>query len=109
MAADSGRELERVTRQYEDALSLLAEHLLGESKIRALDATLEQWMRGLTSQPGYGGLRGRIALRWVDGESPDEAVEEATWRTNRRSSSPPKILLRIWLAASQGAARYQWR
>ena len=79
MAADPARELARAIRQYEDALPLLAEHLLGDSKIRALDAALERWMPGLTNQPGYAGLRGQIALRWVDGESPKEVVEEATW------------------------------
>ncbi len=79
MAADPARELGRAIQQYEDALPLLAEHLLGGSKIRALDSALERWMPGLTHQPGYAGLRGQIALRWVDGESPKEIVEQATW------------------------------
>lgn len=79
MAADPARELGRAIQQYEDALPLLAEHLLGDSKIRALDSALERWMPGLTNQPGYAGLRGKIALRWVDGESPKEIVEQATW------------------------------
>ncbi|MDT0212568.1 MobF family relaxase [Rothia sp. ARF10] len=79
MAADPARELGRAIQQYEDALPLLAEYLLGDSKIRALDSALERWMPGLTNQPGYAGLRGQIALRWVDGESPKEIVEQATW------------------------------
>ena len=45
----------------------------------ALDSALERWMPGLCDQPGYPGLRGQIALRWVDGESPDEVLREATW------------------------------
>ena len=38
--------------------------------------------RALTTQPGYPGLRGQIALRWVDGESPDEVLRQATWWQN---------------------------
>ena len=47
--------------------------------MRALDSALDRWMPGLTNQPGYPGLRGQIALRWVDGESPDEILQQATW------------------------------
>ena len=47
--------------------------------MHALDSALDEWMPGLTDQPGYPGLRGQIALRWVDGESPDEILKQATW------------------------------
>ncbi len=98
MATDPARELARTIRQYEDGLPLLAEHLLGDSKIRALDAALERWMPGLTNQPGYAGLRGQIALRWVDGESPKEVVEEATWWQSQAdllaSEDPATVLAR---------------
>ena len=98
MATDPARELARTIRQYEDGLPLLAEHLLGDSKIRALDAALERWMPGLTNQPGYAGLRGQIALRWVDGESPKEVVEEATWWQSQAdllaSEDPAAVLAR---------------
>ncbi|MCV0384697.1 MAG: AAA family ATPase, partial [Erythrobacter sp.] len=124
MAADPAGELAQAIRQYEDALPLLAEHLLGESKIRALDAALEHWMPGLTNQPGYAGLRGQIALRWVDGESPKEVVEEATWwhkqaellasedpaaalarSVSRCGPVPVEISPRAWLAVAPEALR----
>ena len=55
---------------------MLAEHVLGDPKMRALDSALDEWMPGLCDQPpGYPGLRGQIALRWVDGESPNEVLE----------------------------------
>lgn len=47
--------------------------------MRALDSALNRWMPGLTNQPGYAGLRGQIALRWVDGESPAAVLQQATW------------------------------
>ena len=96
MTADPARELGRAIQQYEDALPFLAEHLLGDSKIRALDSALERWMPGLTNQPGYAGLRGQIALRWVDGESPNEIVGEATWWQNQselQASDNPAMAL----------------
>ena len=58
---------------------MLAGHLLIDSNIRALHSALERWKPGLTQQPGYAGLPGQVALRWVDGESPKEIVEQATW------------------------------
>jgi len=79
MAVDPARELAWVLQQYEDALPLLAAHVIGDAKMEALDSALERWMPGLTNQPGYAGLRCQIALRWVDGESPREIVEQATW------------------------------
>lgn len=82
MAADPARELARAIHQYEDALPLLAGHLLGDSKMRALDSALDRWRPGLTTQPGYPTLRGQIALRWVDGESPGEILKQATWWLN---------------------------
>ena len=78
-AADPARELAHAIQQYEDALPLLAQHVLGDPKMRALDSALDKWMPGLCDQPGYPGLRGQIALRWVDGESPDEVLRQATW------------------------------
>ena len=124
MATDPAQELARTIRQYEDGLPLLAEHLLGDSKIRALDAALERWMPGLTNQPGYAGLRGQIALRWVDGGSPKEVVEEATWwhkqaellasedpavalarSVSRCGPVPVEISPRAWLAVAPEALR----
>ena len=81
--------------------ALAAEHLLGDSKIRALDAALERWMPGLTNQPGYAGLRGQIALRWVDGESPRRLSRRQPGGRARPISSPPNTLPRSWLVASQ--------
>lgn len=78
-SVDPARELVRATQQYVDALPLLAENVMGDPKMRALDSAFEHWMPGVSSQPGYPGLRGQIALRWVDCESPDEIPRQATW------------------------------
>ena len=53
--------------------------MLGTERMRSLDDALERWMPGLTSQPGYGGLRGQVAIRWADGDSPNEVLKQATW------------------------------
>ena len=82
MAADPARELARAIQQYEDALPLLAAHVIGDAKMDALDSALDRWRPGLTTQPGYPTLRGQIALRWVDGESPGEILKQATWWLN---------------------------
>ena len=76
---DPHHELATLVQQYEDALPLLAQHVLGDERMRALDDALERWMPGLTSQPGYPGLRGQVAIRWADGDSPNEVLKQATW------------------------------
>lgn len=98
-----------VLQQYEDALPLLAAHVIGDAKMEALDSALERWMPGLTNQPGYAGLRCQIALRWVDGESPREIVEQATWWRDQGLTTLPKTLPPLLLEASQGAAWYRRR
>lgn len=79
MVADPARELVRAIRQYEDALPLLAAHVLGDARMDAVDSALDRWRPDLTTRPGYPTLRGQIALRWVDGESPGEILKQATW------------------------------
>jgi len=76
-AADPARELARAIQQYEDALPLLAAHVLGDLKMRALDSALESWMPGLTNQPSYPTLRGQVSLRWADGENPNDVLRES--------------------------------
>ena len=76
-AADPARELARAIQQYQDVLPLLAAHVLGDPKMRALDSALESWMPGLTNQPSYPTLRGQVALRWADGENPNDVLREA--------------------------------
>ncbi|NHA67726.1 MobF family relaxase [Phycicoccus flavus] len=76
---DPHHELATLVQQYEDALPLLAQHVLGDDHMRALNDGLERWMHGLTAQPGYPGLRGQIAVRWADGDSPNEVLQQATW------------------------------
>jgi hypothetical protein len=76
-AADPARALARAIQQYEDVLPLLAEHVLGDPKMRALDSAFESWMPGLTNQPSYPTLRGQVALRWADDENPNEVLREA--------------------------------
>jgi hypothetical protein len=86
-AAHPARELAHAIKQYEDALPLLAVHVIGDRRMRVLDSALERWMPGLTDRPGYSGLRGQIALRWVDGESPDEILRQATWWQDKAALS----------------------
>ena len=74
-----GHDLIAAVQHYEDALPLLAQHTLGPERLTALDTALEDWMPGITSHPGYAALRGQIALRWVDGQNPDETLRRATW------------------------------
>ena len=76
---DPHHELASLIRQYEDALPLLAQHVLGDERMRALDEALERWMPGLTTNPGFPGLRGQIAIRWAGGASPNEVLKQATW------------------------------
>jgi len=97
-AAEPARELARTIQQYEDALPLLAQHVIGDPKMRALDSALERWVPGLSGQPGYRGLRGQIALRWVEGQTPDEVLRQATWWQDKAelvaSEDPAAVLAR---------------
>ncbi|GAA4404965.1 hypothetical protein GCM10023168_18220 [Fodinibacter luteus] len=123
-ALEPARELAYAIQQYEDALPLLAQHVIGDMKMRALDTALERWMPGLSDQPGYPGLLGQIALRWVGGESPDEVLRQATWWQDRadplasedpaaelaRSVSrygpePEMISPKLWLSAAPDSLR----
>jgi len=95
-AADPARELARAIQQYEDVLPLLAAHVLGDPKMRALDSAFESWMPGLTDHSSYPTLRGQVALRWADGENPDEVLREALgWhpRAELLESEDPAALL----------------
>ena len=83
MAADPARELARAIHLYEDAVPLFAQDVIGDQKMQALDEALERWLPGLTTQPAYLSLRGHIAVRWVDGESPNEILQRATWWHDR--------------------------
>ncbi|HMM94817.1 MobF family relaxase [Phycicoccus sp.] len=76
---DTHHELATLVQQYEDALPLLAQHVLGTERMRSLDDALERWLPGLTSQHGYPGLRGQIAIRWAAGDSPNDVLQQATW------------------------------
>lgn len=78
-AAEPTRELAHAIQQHEGALPRLAHHVIGDAKMHALDSALEMWMPKLRDQPRYPNLRGQIALRWVDGESPDKVLRQATW------------------------------
>jgi conjugative relaxase-like TrwC/TraI family protein len=94
--ADPARELARAIQQYEDVLPLLAAHVLGDPKMLALDSALESWMPGLTNQASYPTLRGQVALRWADGENPNDVLQEALgWhpRAELLESEDPAALL----------------
>lgn len=76
--------------------------------MRSLDDALERWMPGLTSQPAYPGLRGQVAIRWADGDSPNEALQQATWwQTNEelaREDDPAATLARNVALSRAGAS-----
>lgn len=76
-AADPARELARAIQQYKDALPLLAAHVIGDPKMRALELARASQMPGLTDQPSFPTLRGQVALRWADRENPNEVLREA--------------------------------
>ena len=103
---DPHHELATLVQQYEDALPLLAQHVLGTERMRSLDDALERWMPGLTSQPTYPGLRGQIALRWADGDSPNEVLQQATWWQTKeelvREDDPAAALARNVARTSLG-------
>ena len=70
---------------YQDALTVLAQHHLGQDRMAALDDALEKWLPGLTHAPAYPHLRGQLALRWVDGTRPETVVQEATLYRGKRT------------------------
>ena len=123
-ADDPARELARAIQQYEDVLPLLADHVLGDAKMRALDSALESWMPGLTNQPSYPTLRGQVALRWANGENPNDVLREALgWHpraellesedaaallarsVSRYGPEPVAISSEQWLSAAPDALR----
>lgn len=76
---DAACELREAVLRYQDALPVLAQQVLGEKRMGDLDAAFERWLPGITGQQAYPGLRGQLALRWVDGEAPSEVIDAATW------------------------------
>lgn len=70
-AANAARELARAIQQYEDALPLLAEHVIGDGKMRALDSAFE---------------RSRSAASTL---SPTPIVEFASWGVTGSSPLGP--------------------
>ena len=107
-AVDPHRELASLVRQYEDALPLLAQHVLGDDRMRALDGALERWMPGLTTHSSYPGLRGQVAIRWADGDSPNEVLQRATWWQTKdelgREDDPAAALARNVARTSLGTS-----
>ena len=113
--SDPHHERATLVQQYEDALPLLAQHVLGTERMRSLDDALERWMPGLTSQPAYPGLRGQMAIRWADGDSPNEVLKQATWwqsteelvREDDSAAALARNVVRTSLGASHdGSARW---
>ncbi|AXH96785.1 MobF family relaxase [Ornithinimicrobium avium] len=82
---DAAQLLRQAVLAYQDALPVLAQNHLGHERMAALDDALERWIPGLTEQPAYPHLRGQLALRWVDGTSPQKVLEEATWYRGTQS------------------------
>ena len=92
--------------------------------MRALDSALESWMPGLTNQPSYPTLRGQVALRWANGENPNDVLREALgWHpraellesedaaallarsVSRYGPEPVAISSEQWLSAAPDALR----
>ncbi len=93
---DAARELREAVLRYQDALPVLAQEVLGERRMADLDAAFETWLPGITRQPAYPGLRGHLALRWVDGEAPKAVIDSATWFGGRdilREGDDPAAVL----------------
>ncbi|WP_153395833.1 MobF family relaxase [Ornithinicoccus halotolerans] len=82
---DAAQLLRQAVLAYQDALPVLAQDHLGFERMAALDDALERWLPGLTGASAYPHLRGRLALRWVDGTPPQGVVEQATWYRGKRS------------------------
>ncbi|WP_141401504.1 ATP-dependent DNA helicase [Ornithinimicrobium cerasi] len=82
---DAAELLRQAVLAYQDALTVLAQHHLGQERMAALDDALEKWLPGLTQAPAYPHLRGQLALRWVEGTRPETVVQEATLYRGRRT------------------------
>jgi len=58
------------TTRYLDALHLAAEHLGGPQVVAALDRSAERMLSGLTGEPAWPTLRGRLLLLAAAGADP---------------------------------------
>lgn len=104
---DAAELLRAAVLAYQDALPILAQAHLGQERMGALDARLESWRPGLTEAPGYPHLRGQLALGWVRGTTPREAIERATIYTGGRSledAEDPAALLSWRVSATSDQA-----
>ena len=63
--------------RYLDALHVAAEHAIGQSAAQALEGFANQLVPGLTDEPAWPTLRGRLLLLAADGADPDERLREA--------------------------------
>ncbi|MFK5647223.1 MobF family relaxase [Ornithinimicrobium sp. LYQ121] len=82
---DASQLLREAVLAYQDALTVLAQHHLGQERMTALDDALETWLPGLTQAPAYPHLRGQLAVRWVEGTRPETVVQEATLYRGKRT------------------------
>ncbi len=82
---DAPELLRQAVLAYQDALTVLAQHHLGQERMTALDDALETWLPGLTQAPAYPHLRGQLAVRWVEGTRPETVVQEATLYRGKRT------------------------
>ncbi|MGB5937069.1 MAG: hypothetical protein WBG76_14535, partial [Ornithinimicrobium sp.] len=82
---DVARELRETVLRYQDALPVLAQQVIGETRIAGLDDAFERWLPGITGQPAYPHLRGQVAVRWVDGEAPKVVIDDAMWAAGKAS------------------------
>ncbi|MFK5582448.1 MobF family relaxase [Serinicoccus sp. LYQ131] len=105
---DAAQLLRQAALAYQDALLVLAQQHLGRERMAYLDDHLERWLPGLTQQPAYPLLRGQLALRWVDGETPQTVLDQATWYQGKQSlveAEDPAAAL-TWRVAATTATAY---
>ncbi|MFK5647991.1 MobF family relaxase [Ornithinimicrobium sp. LYQ121] len=96
---DAARDLREAVLAYQDALPVLAQQVLGQERMAALDASFEEWLPGITTKPAYPHLRSEVSVRWLDGQAPRAVIQAATWYRGKESLTD----------AEDPAAALSWR
>jgi hypothetical protein len=74
---DKAARLGEATRRYVDALHVAAENLAGTQGVAALENAAHEAVPGLTDEPAWPSLRGRLLLRAASGTDPIEQLLRA--------------------------------
>jgi hypothetical protein len=70
--------LDEAVVRYTDAVGYAAEQVLGPAALTALDREVDLLWPGLTGEPAWSTLRGRLALQALDGTDPVALLADAT-------------------------------